>query len=44
MTNRIEPQPGERFTGHGAEWRDANLSPSEARMATVEALSFAMAE
>ena len=34
MTNRIEPQPGERFTGHGAEWRDANLSPQEARIAT----------
>ena len=34
MTNRIEPQPGERFTGHGAEWHDAKLSPEEARIAT----------
>ena len=25
---------GERFTGHGPEWRDSKLSPSEARMAT----------
>ena len=24
----------ERFTGHGAEWRDANLTPSEAKLAT----------
>ena len=22
---------GERFTGHGPEWRDANLSPEDAR-------------
>ena len=26
---------GERFTGHGAEWRDANLSPAEAEVATA---------
>jgi heterodisulfide reductase subunit B len=26
---------GERFTGHGAEWRPANLSPEDARMATA---------
>ncbi len=26
---------GERFTGHGAEWRDANLSPADARTATA---------
>jgi len=25
----------ERFTGHGAEWRDANLSPDDARVATA---------
>ena len=25
---------GERFTGHGAEWRDSNLSPAEAMQAT----------
>ena len=25
---------GERFTGHGSEWRDANLSPAEAEVAT----------
>ena len=24
----------ERFTGHGAEWRDSNLSPGEAKIAT----------
>ena len=24
----------ERFTGHGAEWRDANLTPTEAKVAT----------
>src|SRR5512134_1797284 len=24
----------ERFTGHGAEWRDSNLTPSEAKIAT----------
>ena len=26
---------GERFTGHGAEWRDANLSSEDARTATA---------
>ena len=25
---------GQRLTGHGAEWRDANLSPEDARVAT----------
>ena len=25
----------ERLTGHGAEWRDANLSPAEAKVATA---------
>jgi len=29
------PSGGERFTGHGPEWTDANLSPSEARTATA---------
>ena len=27
-------QPGERFTGHGAEWRDSGLSAHEAQVAT----------
>ena len=35
MANPIEPQPGERFTGHGAEWRDAKLSSEDARIATA---------
>ena len=26
---------GERFTGHGAEWKDAKLSSEDARVATV---------
>ena len=26
---------GERFTGHGAEWTDANLSKEDAHVATV---------
>ncbi|MBD3728286.1 MAG: heterodisulfide reductase subunit B [Sphingomonadales bacterium] len=26
---------GERFTGHGAEWRDSNLSPADAQTATA---------
>lgn len=30
-----ETNCGERFTGHGAEWRDAALSPGEARVATA---------
>ena len=25
---------GERFTGHGSEWRDSNLSQEEAMVAT----------
>lgn len=29
------PPAGERFTGHGSEWTDANLSPREATMATA---------
>ena len=28
-------QPGERFTGHGAEWKPANLSAGEAATATA---------
>jgi len=28
------PNNGERFTGHGAEWRDSALSPDDARIAT----------
>ena len=30
-----KPSGGERFTGHGPEWTDSNLSPSEARTATA---------
>ncbi len=26
---------GERFTGHGSEWRDSNLTGTEARIATA---------
>lgn len=35
MTNdtKVPPQ-GERFTGHGPEWRDAKLSSDDARVAT----------
>ncbi len=28
-------QEGERFTGHGPEWKDSELSPHEARAATA---------
>jgi heterodisulfide reductase subunit B len=36
MTNDAKvPPPGERFTGHGPEWRDARLSSDDARVATV---------
>ena len=28
-------QAGERFTGHGPEWKDASLSPREAAIATA---------
>ena len=34
-TDTKAPIPGERFTGHGPEWRDANLSSDDARVATV---------
>ena len=34
MTTSHDQPTGERFTGHGSEWRDANLTPSEARLAT----------
>ncbi len=34
-TNDTTNNGGERFTGHGAEWRDSNLSPGEAKMATA---------
>ena len=30
-----KPENGERFTGHGAEWRDSNLSREEALVATA---------
>lgn len=30
-----ENENGERFTGHGSEWRDSNLSDHEARTATA---------
>ena len=36
MTTDASTQaPGERFTGHGPEWRDANLSRQDAATATV---------
>src|SRR5512138_844288 len=31
---RKEAKMTERFTGHGSEWRDSNLSPAEASIAT----------
>ncbi len=34
MTGSKNGNDGERFTGHGAEWRDANLSREEALVAT----------
>jgi len=34
-TDAKTPAPGERFTGHGPEWRDAKLSSEDARVATV---------
>ena len=34
-TDAKTPAPGERFTGHGPEWRDANLSKTDAVTATV---------
>lgn len=37
MANATTPggNGGERFTGHGAEWRDSNLSPADAQTATA---------
>jgi heterodisulfide reductase subunit B len=35
MTTPYDKTPGERFTGHGAEWKDAGLSRSDAVTATV---------
>jgi heterodisulfide reductase subunit B len=36
MTNEIKgPTPGERFTGHGAEWREAKLNRMDAQVATA---------
>ena len=32
---RRQRSKGERFTGHGSEWRDANLSPRDAHTATA---------
>ena len=34
MTMQSDGKAGERFTGHGSEWRDAKLSAEEARVAT----------
>lgn len=34
MTSKKENGNGERFTGHGSEWRDSNLSREEALVAT----------
>jgi heterodisulfide reductase subunit B len=33
--NQGNDNGGERFTGHGPEWRDSNLSPEDARTATA---------
>jgi len=35
MTNPSSDNPSERFTGHGAEWKDAKLSTKDAQIATV---------
>jgi len=35
MTTPYDRKPGERFTGHGAEWKDSQLSRSDAVTATV---------
>jgi len=35
MTTPYDKTPGERFTGHGAEWKDAKLSRTDAVTATV---------
>ena len=34
MSREITMPSAERFTGHGSEWRDANLSPADAATAT----------
>ncbi len=34
MTDQHRPPEAERFTGHGHEWRDSDLSGDEARVAT----------
>jgi heterodisulfide reductase subunit B len=34
MSTPTNDTPDERFTGHGAEWRDSNLSPQDAATAT----------
>ena len=35
MTTPYDKTPGERFTGHGAEWKDAKLNRTDAVTATV---------
>jgi heterodisulfide reductase subunit B len=35
MTTPYDKKPGERFTGHGEEWKDTKLSRTEAVTATV---------
>jgi heterodisulfide reductase subunit B len=35
MAKKTKKDEGERFTGHGAEWRPANLSADDARTATA---------
>ncbi len=35
MSTRNDQPNGERFTGHGAEWRAANLSSEQAQLATA---------
>ena len=34
MTNSNNSNGGERFTGHGSEWRDSRLSSEDAMVAT----------
>ena len=35
MTTDNDNQTGERFTGHGSEWRDSKLSTEDATVATA---------
>ncbi len=35
MTTPSDKTPGERFTGHGPEWKEVRLTPKDAQVATV---------